>query len=255
VGENDVGQYRKQRADNTHGRLQTRPALRTFAGKANAAELAERVKISNNADNGEQVTRECVYTTDELKKLINATAPGSLERILIMVPALTGLRIGEVLGLKWSAVDFKNNKLHVRTNLIDVGKKNGGRAIGSPKSMSSRRTLDIPQELAKELKVWKLACPPSQDDLVFATIEGKPLHRKNASQLLDAGIVAAEVKRLTLHKLRHTFASLLLSRNVPITKVSKLLGHRDSTITLKVYAHFIEDKKNDVQELASSILS
>jgi integrase len=90
---------------------------------------------------------------------------------------------------------------------------------------------------------------------VFATLDGKPLHRKAASQILDAAIVVAEIKRLTLHKLRHTFASLLLARGVRIPKVSYLLGHRDSNITLKVYAHFVEDKKNDVQELATSILS
>lgn len=73
-------------------------------------------------------------------------------------------------------------------------------------------------------------------------------------QIMDTAIKAAEVKRLTLHKLRHTFASLLLSRSVAIPKVSTLLGHRDSVITLKTYAHFVQDKKNDVQELASSIL-
>ncbi len=224
-------------------------------GKANAAELAERFKISSDDEKDDHVTPECVYSQDELKKLIMATAPGSLERVLVMVPALTGLRIGEVLALQWSAVDLKANKLHVRTNLVDVGKANGGRALRTPKSVSSRRALDLPQELAKELKVWKLKCPPSEQDLVFATVEGKPLHRKLASQILDAAITAAEVKRLTLHKLRHTFASLLLSRNIPITKVSRLLGHRDPVITLKVYAHFIEDKKNDVQELATSILS
>ena len=223
-------------------------------GKANAAQLAERIKISLEDEKDEQVTPECVYGQDELKKLIMATAQGSLERALIMVPAMLGLRIGEVLGLTWSSIDLKAHKLHVRTNLVDVGKANGGRELRSPKSKSSRRVLDLPQELAHELRFWKLKCPPSEQDFVFATIEGKPLHRKSASQIFDAAITAAEVKRLTLHKLRHTFASLLLSRNVPITKVSRLLGHRDSVITLKVYAHFIEDKKNDVQDLASSIL-
>ena len=74
-------------------------------------------------------------------------------------------------------------------------------------------------------------------------------------QIIDRAIAAAEVKRLTLHKLRHTFASLLLSRGVAIPKVSSLLGHRDSVITHKVYAHFVQDKKNDMQELATSILS
>jgi integrase len=54
--------------------------------------------------------------------------------------------------------------------------------------------------------------------------------------------------------LRHTFASLLLARGVPIPNVSKLLGHRDSIITMKTYAHFVEDKRNDEQELATSIL-
>ena len=152
-------------------------------------------------------------------------------------------------------MDLKANKLHVRLNLVEDDKKTGGRQLRAPKSKKSRRTLDLPQELARELKVWKLKCPPSQSNLVFATLEGKPLHRKGASQILDAAIAAAEVKRLTLHKLRHTVASLLLARGVPIPKVSRLLGHRDSTITLKVYAHFVEDKKSDVQELASSILS
>jgi integrase len=219
------------------------------------AELAERLKISNDENEDEQAMPEDVYTGEELQKLINATAPGSLDRVLVMVPTLTGFRIGEVLGLTWPAVDLKVNKLHVRLNLVDAAKKNGGRQLRAPKSKRSRRTVDLPQELAHELKVWKLKCPPSENDLVFATLEGKPLHRKAASQILDAAIAAAEVKRLTLHKLRHTFASLLLSRGVPIPKVSNLLGHRDSVITMKVYAHFVQDKRNDVQELASSILS
>ena len=174
---------------------------------------------------------------------------------MVGVPALSGLRIGEVLGLSWSAVDLKSNQLNVRSNLIDAGKANGGRKIASPKSKSSRRTLPLPQELAHELRLWKLKCPPSVDGLVFATAEGKSLHRKAASAILDAAITAAEVKRLTLHKLRHTFASLLLNRGVPITKVSAYLGHRDPTITLKIYSHFIRDKKDDMQELASSILN
>jgi integrase len=156
--------------------------------------------------------------------------------------------------LTWPAVDSKANKIHVRLNLVDESKGKGGRQLRAPKSKSSRRTLDLPQELAHELKLWKLKCPRSEQDLVFATIEGKPLHRKAAMQIMDTAIEAAEVKRLTLHKLRHTFASLLLSRGVTIPKVSGLLGHRDSVITLKTYAHFVADKKNDVQDLATSIL-
>ena len=230
-----------------------RAQRKELAGKPNNAAIADRVKVSNEEETDEEVKPEHVYNQEELRRLINATAPGSFERVLVMVPALTGLRIGEVLGLTWPYVNLKANQLHVRLNLVD---KKKGRELKAPKSKSSRRTLDLPQELVHELKVWKLKCPPSIDGLVFATMEGKPLHRKAASHILDAAIAAAGLeKRLTLHKLRHTFASLLLDRGVAIPKVSALLGHKDSTITMKIYAHWVkDDKKNDVQELASSIL-
>jgi integrase len=154
----------------------------------------------------------------------------------------------------WSSVDLKAGLLHVKTGLIDVGKANGGRKLDAPKSASSRRTLSIPQELIHEMRIWKLKCPPSELDLVFCTLEGKPLHRKAASQILDEAIKAAGIKRLTPHKLRHSFASLLLSRGVRTKKVSQLLGHKDTIITQKVYEHFVDDKENNVQELASAIL-
>ena len=97
-----------------------------------------------------------------------------------MMPALTGFRNGEVLGLTSPAVDFKANKIHIRLNLVDDSKEKGGRQLRAPKSKSSRRSLNLPQELAHELNLWKLKCPPSEQDLVFATIEGKRLHRKAA---------------------------------------------------------------------------
>src|SRR5262245_6045175 len=80
-------------------------------GKDNAAALAERLKISNEDAEGEEVLPDQVYGESELKQLINATEPGSFERALVMIPALTGMRIGEVLGLQWSAIDFRENIL------------------------------------------------------------------------------------------------------------------------------------------------
>jgi integrase len=114
----------------------------------------------------------------------------------------------------------------------------------------------LPQELAHELKLWKLQCPPTEQGLVFPTVEGNLPHRRIAMVILNQAIIAAKIRRLTLHRLRHGFASLLLSKNVPVTVVSKLLGHKNPSITLKVYSHFIADGKIDhMQELASSILN
>ena len=107
------------------------------------------------------------------------------------------------------------------------------------------------------MKVWKLKCPRSERDLVFATEEGKPFHRKSASKMLGRAITKAELeKRLTPHGLRHTFASLLLAGNVPVPEVSHLLGHETPAVTMTVYAHFIRDKEKTpaVHNLAASIL-
>jgi integrase len=231
-------------------------------GKANAAALAERLKISNEDNDEEDVLPDQVYAECELKKLIQATEQGSLERALVMIPAVTGLRIGEVLGLTWPAIDFKAGVINVRLNLV-VAKNENGVELKAPKSKKSRRTLDMPRELAHELKLWKLKCPPSEHDLVFTTVIGGFIHRKNAGQIFDQIIHRANkereehehVKRLTFHKLRHTFASLLLSKGKDITEVSRLLGHSDCAITLRVYSHFVPRKTSTMQDLTSSILN
>jgi integrase len=223
-------------------------------GKANAAELAERLKISNEDNDDEVVLADQVYSEGELKKLIDATEEGSFERALVMLPVLTGFRIGEVLGLTWPAINFKSNVINVRLNLVVANNQNGVE-LKAPKSKASRRTLDMPRQLAHELKLWKLKCPPSEHNLVFATTIGGFVHRKNAGQIFDEIVQRAEVRRLTFHKLRHTFASLLLSKGKDITEVSRLLGHTDCAITLRIYSHFMPRRTTTMQDLASSILN
>jgi integrase len=231
-------------------------------GKDNAAALAERLKIANeDTAEGEEVLPDQVYSEGELRKLIDATEQGSFERVLVMVPALTGMRIGEILGLTWSAIDFKDGVLSVKTNLV-VSENDNGVELKSPKSKKSRRYLPLSKELAHELKLWKLRCPPSEQDLVFTTAIGGFIHRKNAGNIFDAIIERAnknreehdQVKRRTFHKLRHTFASLLLSKGKDIAEVSRLLGHSDCAITLRIYSHFVPRKTTTMQDLASSIL-
>ena len=222
--------------------------------KDNPAQEAERLKIATENEDDIEVTPDKVYSKEEIRKLIEATDPGSRERIMVMMPALTGLRIGEVLGLTWSAVDLKLGKLEVRLNLADSD-KGQPLLLQPPKTKSSRRTVSLPPELARELKVWKLKCPKSERDLVLAREDGEPYHRNAASDALDGAITKAEIKRLTPHGLRHSFASLLLADGVPVPEVSALLGHKDSYVTWKVYAHFVKKESNAVQNLAASILA
>src|SRR5215204_28096 len=89
--------------------------------KDNPAKDAERLKIATEQEDDIVVSPDKVYSKEEVRKLIQATEPGSLERLIVMMPPLTGLRIGEVLGTTWSAVDLKRSKLDVRLNLADTG--------------------------------------------------------------------------------------------------------------------------------------
>jgi integrase len=229
--------------------------------KDNPAKEAERLKIATE-DEGNEVTPDKVYTTEEVGKLINATDPGTIDRLFVMVPVLTGVRIGEALGSTWQHFDLNSGVFHVRLNLAD---NDAGQPplLQPPKTKSSRRDIDLPVELIRELKVWKLKCPKSEIqagkttvNLVFARKDGLPYHRNAASDALDRAITKAGLtKRLTPHGLRHTFASLLLDKNKPVAEVSTLLGHKDSHVTWKIYAHFCKKVSTATQELAASIFA
>jgi integrase len=223
--------------------------------KDNPAEEAERLKVATEDEGDAEVTPDKVYSKEEIRRLIQATEPGTIDRLFVMLPALTGLRIGEVLGATWPAVDLKAGKFNVRLNLAD-NDKGEPLLLQPPKTKTSKRTFALPSELIHELKVWKLKCPKSELDLVFAREDGLPYHRNAASKALDRAITQAEIgKRLTPHGLRHTFASLLLADGKDVAEVSYLLGHKDSYVTWKVYTHFVRKESTAVQDLAASILA
>ena len=220
--------------------------------KSNPVDDAERLNLSVEEDN-ELVTPDKVYTKEELKRLIEATEPGTLERIIVMVPALTGVRIGELSGATWDAIDLKAGKFEVRLNMQD-NDKGREKILKTPKSRAGRRVLALPRELLQELRLWKLKCPASSRGLVVVNAIGKPYHRKQVSNVLDAAIEKAKIKRLTPHGLRHTFCSLLLADGVSAPEVAHYAGHKDASITLKVYAHFVPRETAAMHDLAASIL-
>jgi integrase len=145
--------------------------------KDNPAKDAERLKIATENEDDGEVTPDKVYTKYEIKKLIQATEPGTIDRLFVMLPALTGCRIGEVLGATWTAVDLKTGKLDIRLNLGDSD-KGQPLVLQPPKTTSSKQVIPLPPELIHELRVWKLKCPKSELDLVFAREDGLPLSPK-----------------------------------------------------------------------------
>jgi integrase len=172
-----------------------------------------------------------VLSPQELRKLIDASAdPYGLP---IMFAAFTGCRQAEGTGLQWGDIDWNR-----RTAEIHRQWRRG--AFYEPKTKSSRRTVELPDELVSALKRWKLRCPKGEHDLVFPGAKGQPMP---SSDLLRTGLHAAlrraELRQVRFHDLRHSFASNLLGAGTDIVTVSKALGHANVHITLTTYAHAI----------------
>jgi integrase len=216
--------------------------------KDNPAAEAERLK--------EETSEREIFSPDELRQVIAATEPGSRDRVIVMKLTLTGCRIGEILGASWSAVDLKAGKFHVRASMADPDKGNEV-IFKKPKNKSSERVIPLSKELLHELRLWRMKCPPSERDLVIVSDQGKPVRRRYVSELLRGILRELKIeKKLTAHCFRHSFASLLLAKQRPVPEVSKLLGHKNSGITYRTYAHHVPGEETDsVQDLSASLFN
>ena len=193
------------------------------------------------------------WTPVELRTLLQ-TAEGDRWHPLWVLMAFTGLRRGEALALRWDDVDFGNGVVHVRRAAWDVGY---GTRYGDPKTDRSRRTVPLGQTAAGVLRAWRsqqaaerLAAGPvwvtdaAAGDLVFTWQDGRCVGLSYASKAFAKAVESAGARRLSLHALRHTYATQLLRAGTPVHTVSKLLGHSTATQTLNTYAHVDVDDES-----------
>ncbi len=167
-------------------------------------------------------------------------------------------------------LDLKGSTLRIERSLswqrgAERGYGKSTPVFGPPKSDSSYRTLDLAPDLVHELATWKLQSRYSRDDdLVFPNSLGKPLHRAHLHKGLQRARVAAndtrprgvaELPHVDLHALRHTFASLMIQLGKPVSQVSRLLGHKNPELTLRVYTHWFSgaSSASAMADLAAAI--
>jgi integrase len=144
---------------------------------------------------------------------------------MILTALRTGMRQGELKGLQWSSMDWQNRSLAVRHSRCDYRK-----VLGSPKSNRERHIpldTDVYEMLFKRKK---------STGYVFEDADGEPFDNKRLNRRLAAICKKAGLRKITWHILRHTFASHLAMRGVPLTTVQTLLGHSNITTTMR-YAH------------------
>ena len=179
----------------------------------------------------------------------------------LTVAITTGLRRSEVLGLQWVDIDFERSVLTVRRTVHNIPGK--GITIGHPKSHRSARAVALDQRtlaaLAEHREQAKDAAGMlgrrfAETDFVFARVDGSPWR---PDSLTHVWVRAAKACGVTgrLHDLRHTTATIMLSRGIPVRLVSERLGHASPGFTLSVYAHTLPGAQAAAAEDLARILA
>ena len=169
-----------------------------------------------------------------------------MHRVLVLTDAATGLRISEILALRWSDIDLANSCIHV-TRAYVYG------AFGAPKSEASKRPVPLHPLLAESLATWrKETMYPANDDLVFPSVrlKGKKPPRANmlvADHLQPAARKAGITERIGFHTLRRTLASALVANGSDVRLVQEMLRHANPIITLDAYTRSITPAKVKAQ--------
>jgi integrase len=174
----------------------------------------------------------------------------------------TGMRLGELLGLKWQDIDFTRRTLLVQRQVLFP--KGGGFVFAKPKSKSGVRTIILGQLAIQVLdeqlvKVRKLAEEVGQEwedqDLVFPSHVGTPVRHCNLRREYYKVTKASGLPRIRFHDLRHTAASLMLNNGIPVIVASRRLGHTKASITMDVYGHMLPNKQEEAAQLMDDLMS
>ena len=184
---------------------------------------------------------------DEVQAFVDGI-PDDLHRTLVLVGLQTGLRRSELLGLQWRDLNFSAGILSVRRALIKL--PSGGLELNEPKN-GQGRVVDLPHESVGELEVHRKRGGREQTgngNFVFCQSDGSPLDPDLVTQAFRRMAKGAGLEELRLHDLRHTHASLMLSKGIHLKIVSERLGHSNIGITGDLYSHVLPS----VQEEAVS---
>ena len=188
------------------------------------------------------------WTADEARRFLQHSQDDAHHPLWLLALA-TGMRRGELLGLRWQDIDLNRGTLRV---VQSVRWMSGKPVVSPPKTDSSVRAIGISgpvvDALKEHRKAWlerKLKARTWADgDLVFCTRTGQPLNPSNLYRNLAAIIAAAGVPKLRLHDMRHTHATLLLAGDTPIRAVSARLGHSQTSVTMNIYAHVLQEMQD-----------
>lgn len=203
-------------------------------------------------------TKMTCYDEETLKKLINKLleiAPLK-HKCFIILAILGGFRRGEIVGLHWDDIDFKNKKITINRSVYYLG----GEGVNekSTKTDSSNRTIAISGICFDLLKQWRaeqgkmrlaLGDKWNGSENIFTTDDGKIMNPTTCPKWFSEFLRKHGFPHIRFHDLRHTFATLLISYNVDVKTVSHKLGHASTSTTMNFYVHNLESTDKASAEL------
>ena len=224
--------------------------------------VKERLLIYNPCDavtlpSGEK-PEISVFTNDQQRALVQASYRHRYG-VFIRLDLCTGLRMGELLALKWEDIDFSTAQLHVRRTINRLAKyeSHDGEnkteiVFGSPKTKNSRRTIPLTRTMADELIRWKQQQAQDKqragdkytnEGFIVTNEFGHYFEQKTFKDYYDRLLKDADIGHFTFHALRHTFATRALERGMDYKTLSAILGHYSVAFTMDTYVHSMDEHK------------
>ena len=189
-----------------------------------------------------------VYSADEVRQILEALEEESVNiKLLVELALFTGCHRGEIVGLKWSDINFDAHRLYVRRSIY---KPKSGKAFEKePKTKNSKRDMVIPERLLETLRTYlenqnKYAAMMGDgwnpDGWIFTELDGHVMNPQTPTKQFDHFLKRHGIRHLKFHGLRHTSATMLLANGCDIKTVSMRLGHSDIDTT-NIYVHAITE--------------
>jgi len=191
----------------------------------------------------------------QVKKLLKAAAGDRLEALYALALG-TGLRLGELLALRWGDLDLEAGAVQVRRGLVEPRKK-GTLTFAEPKTSRARRKVDLPVFAIVALRRHREAVSaiPHPGRLVFTSPEGEPIRRSNLHRRSFKPLLTrAKLPAVSFHALRHSAATLQLAAGVNPKVVQERLGHSSVTLTLDTYSHAVPTLGKDAAKRLDALV-
>lgn len=226
--------------------------------KENDVILSNPCKKSVKSDMGKPSEKKVALTIDEQRKFLMAATGQSYENQYKFI-LQTGLRTGELVGLKWDDIDFGKRTVTI-SRTMEYRYKVGEWRVGPPKSKSGYRTIPLTDEAIRILKEQKEKNSKIKviniewRDQVFLSRKGEPVKNSTYDTALFKICDKAEIRKFCMHILRHTFATRCIEAGMIPKTLQKILGHSNIGITMNLYVDATEEEKTKEMDLVAEAL-